>query len=298
MSEERIRAEIERAVPEVGVREILVLGAGVDSEAYLVNGEWVFRFPKREEVARALRREVKLLPKLAGRLPVATPEFGYIRRRADSGLLFAGYRFIPGEPLTPELFASLAAGDQEGLLATLANFLRAVHSFPVAEAIACGVEELDLRTWVEESWSGGREVVLPLLTPEDGRALARLIRGFHADDRNHAATPCLLYADFAPEHVLYDRAARAIAGIIDWGDLAIGEPDFDLMYLYQDYGQDFVRRLLAHYPHREPERLLGKLRVFTACDYVNTIAADGDHALSRDDARESLDALLELLRDR
>ena len=297
MSEQQIRFEIEHAFPELGVREVEYLGAGADSEAYLVNGAWVFRFPKRADVARALAREVAVLPKLAGRLPVATPRFEYVGQRAGSGLLFAGYRLIPGEPLTPELFASLASGHQERVFATLAAFLHGVHGFPVADAAACGVEELSVRAWVEASWSRGHAVVLPLMPPDAGLALRRLIEGFLADARNDAPTPCLLYADFAPEHVLFDAAAGAIVGIIDWGDVVIGDPDFDLLYLYQDYGADFVRRLLAHYPHPEPERLWSKLRVFNACDHINTIVAAGPDVTGSPAVDESVGALLEAVRE-
>ena len=275
------------------MREIAFLGAGVDSEAYLVNGEWVFRFPKRAEVAHALEREIALLPRLAAHLPVATPRFAYVGRQA-AGLLFAGYRCIAGEPLTRDLLKSLALDDQERVLATLAAFLRGVHGFPVAEAAALGVEALSTHSWVEACWSRGGADALTLLTPNVGAALARLIERFLADERNFANPPCLLYADFAPEHLLYDRAAGAITGIIDWGDLVIGDPDFDLLYLYQDYGEGFVRRLLAHYPHAEPARLLAKLRVFNACERIQTIADARRRGDSRA-AQASADVLGDLI---
>ena len=239
-----------------------------------------------------------MLPKLAGRLPVATPRFAYVGHQAAGGLLFAGYRFIPGEPLTIELFDSLADADQEQVLATLDEFLRGVHSFPVADAAASGVEELSTREWVADCWSHGRPEALPLLAPRDGLALARLIDRFLADEQNFAYTPVLLYADFAPEHVLYAATSRAIVGIIDWGDLTIGDPDYDLLYLYQDYGQDFVRRLLARYPHAEPARLFEKLRVFNTCDHIRTIA--DSRRLDSDEhvVHESVAALAELLHQR
>jgi aminoglycoside 2''-phosphotransferase len=294
-SEQRARLEIERAFPELAVREVAFLGAGVDSAAYLVDGRWVCRFPKRAEVARALEREVALLPKLTG-LPVATPRFEYVGRQAATGLLFAGYPFIPGEPLTRELFDSLARADQERVLATLATFLRGVHGFPVAEAAAAGVEELSTRAWVESSWAAGRTTVLPLLALGDGLALTRLIERFLADERSFAYTPCLLYADFAAEHVLFDRAAGAIAGIIDWGDLAIGDPEYDLLYPYQDYGEDFVRRLLTHHPHEHPERLMEKLRVFNACDQIRDVVAARRDRSADEAVREAARALGEPLR--
>jgi aminoglycoside 2''-phosphotransferase len=295
VSEQRARFEIEQAFPGLGAREVVFLGAGVDSEAYLIDGAWVFRFPKREAVARALRREVALLPKLAGRLPVATPQFAYLGHQTGGGLPFAGYRLIPGEPLTPERFAALAPHDQEQVLATLAAFLHGVHTFPVADAVMCGVEETPLRAWVETCWTTGRAAVLPLLEHDDRLALTALIEHFLEDEQNVTYTPCLLYGDFAPEHILYDPAARAIAGIIDWGDLTIGDPDFDLLYLYQDYGPNVIRRLLTYLPHPEPARLMRKLRVLNACDHVTTIAGSGQDLADDDDVHEVVEALREIL---
>ena len=295
-AEQRVRSEIEQAFPELKVQDLVFLGAGVDSEAYVINGEWVFRFPKREAVARALGREVALLPRLAGRLPLAIPEFAYLGHQASSGLLFAGYRLIPGEPLTPGLFASLANSQQEQVLATLAAFLVGVHGFPLTEATAVGLEALSTRAWVTDSWSRGRARDLPLLGADDGSQLDRLVQSFLADERNFASGPCLLYADFAPEHVLYDSAIGAITGIIDWGDLAIGDPDFDLLYLHQDYGREFVQRLLRHHSHPEPERLLAKLRVFDVCDHVNTIVDSLQDAPSEPTVQEATEALRALLR--
>ena len=296
MAEERIRTEIERAFPELPVRGIAFLGWGIDSDAYLVNDAWVFRFPNRLEVARALSREIAMLPKLAGRLPIAIPRFDFIGRQTGNRLLFAGYRLIRGEPLTVECFDSLTLADQERVLATLAAFLQAVHRFQITEAAAIGLEEISTREWVEECLVSGKARVLPLLAPRDREALVNLFADFLADTRNFANTPHLLYADFAPQHILYDADARDIAGIIDWGDLEIGDPDFDLLYLRQDYGEEFVRRLLGHFPHPEPARLFEKLRVFDACDHVDMIVDALGNPVEHDAVDESVTALGELLK--
>lgn len=295
MAEQQARNEIERAFPDLPVRDVVFLGAGMDSDAYLVNDEWVFRFPKRDTVTRALSREVALLPRLAGCLPVAIPRFSYIGPQSDNGPLFVGYRLIQGEPLTPALFDSLTQPDQERVLATLAAFLRGVHGFPVADAAAAGVVEFSTREWVGACWSRGQARVLPLLSPRDGAALAGLIERFLADERNVANSPRLLYVDFAPEHILFSPDERHIVGVIDWGDLAIGDPDYDLLYLRQDYGESFVRRLLGHYPHPEPARLFEKLQVFDACDHVNTIVDSRRDLAERDTIHEAVIALGEIL---
>ena len=54
----------------------------------------------------------------------------------------------------------------------------------------------------------------------------------------------LLHGDLSPDHVLFDRSHQRQSGVIDFSDLTIGDPAWDLLYLYADYGVDFVRRLL------------------------------------------------------
>jgi aminoglycoside 2''-phosphotransferase len=147
---------------------------------------------------------------------------------------------------------------------------------------------------VADLWKRVGSEVLAQLSPADGRAVASLIEQFLTDPYNFSNSPRLLYADFAPEHILYDRDDDEISGIIDWGDLAIGDPDYDLTYLYQDYGAAFVARLLVHLSHDEPARLFRKLRAFCAYDYLVDFAAnsmaepDEDTAAALNDAIEGL----------
>jgi aminoglycoside 2''-phosphotransferase len=229
---------------------------------------------------------------------VEIPAFEYIDSRGETPG-FVGYRQVTGEPLTTECFASLKLPAQERTLATLAAFLQAVHSFPLAVATACGVEERSVAAWVRTSWSDSRAAMLTVLAPDEGQALDSLIASFLADERSLTYAPCLLYADFAPEHILFDQATSTVTGIIDWGDLAIGDPDFDLLYLFQDYGRQFVDRLLNYLPHPEPGRLMRKLRVFTASDYAATIASAAtveSKVTAEDQIAECVAALREILR--
>ncbi|MGE3911096.1 MAG: phosphotransferase family protein, partial [Chloroflexota bacterium] len=159
---------------------------------------------------------------------------------------------------------------------------------------AAGVGTLSTHELVRETWEQARGLALARLSPSDGAMLTRLIERFLADDANFAGPSRLLYADFAPEHILYDQASQRIAGIIDWGDLAIGDPDYDLTYLYQDYGAPFVQRLLTYLPHPDPARLFAKLGVFSATDYLHDLAqAQADTTV--DDLTETLDGLRDVL---
>lgn len=68
---------------------------GWDSAATLVDGRWVDRRPRRPEVADQLRRETRLMPWLAPRLPVPVP----VPRVVNSDPLVVRHEYLPGEPI-------------------------------------------------------------------------------------------------------------------------------------------------------------------------------------------------------
>ena len=85
--------------------------------------------------------------------------------------------------------------------------------------------------------------------------------GALSDPRTFDYTPCLINGDIAPYHLLYDRAAGRLTGVIDWGMAGIGDPAADLGWLLQLYGGAFVRRLWRVYP--QARALLPRARFYT-----------------------------------
>ena len=256
----------------LAARDVTELGRGTDSVAYLVDGEWVFRFPAVDNARRTLRRELALLPHLASALPLAIPAFEHVARREDGELLFVGYRVLPGEPLTPELFAALPGDEQEAAMASLAGFLQALHAFPVESARAAGVGF--------ERVSGGyhpgqRDLPRTLAPHLPAAEVADLEAEFAAYEADHEPSRvALLHSDLKPDHVLYDAAARRITGVLDWGDVSLGDPDFDLAVVGIFFGEDFLARLLPHLPDREPATLRAKARFFTTLRRLTDLAYD------------------------
>ncbi|MEZ4583991.1 MAG: phosphotransferase [Caldilineaceae bacterium] len=58
----------------------------------------------------------------------------------------------------------------------------------------------------------------------------------------------LINGDIGPYHVLCDRDARLITGIIDFGTAGLGDPAVDLPCLLNSYGESFLRRMDRTYP--------------------------------------------------
>ena len=287
---ERARGAI-REFTQLPARDVVELGRGTDSVAFLVDGEWVFRFPVVPNAQRTLRRELALLPGLRRALPLAAPGVEHVGRRGGR-LVFAGYRCLAGVPLTADVFAGLTHDAQEAALADIAGFLTALHAYPGAAASGAGV--------TEELLTGGYDPRQRALQRRLGDVLtagevARLDAMFDAYERDHEpgrVSPVLLHSDLKPEHVLYDTAACRVSGVLDWGDVSLGDGDFDLAVISIFFGEWFLRRLLPHLRDRDADTVLAKARFFTTLRALQ----DAVYDLQLSD-RRALDESLAGLRD-
>jgi aminoglycoside phosphotransferase (APT) family kinase protein len=119
------RTLISDQFPELAVRDLRLLAEGWDNTVWLVNGELVFRFPRRAIAIPGLEREIAILPELAPQLPVAVPVPRCVGRRTDAfGWPFFGARLVEGVELAD---ADLADEARAALAAPLGRFLRALH---------------------------------------------------------------------------------------------------------------------------------------------------------------------------
>src|SRR5215475_12238169 len=88
---------------ELAVERVEALGEGWDFTTFLVDGDWVFRFPKRRQSARQLAREHKLLNALAPALadqPIGIPSYRFfVTASKGFPLGYVGYRYLHGAPL-------------------------------------------------------------------------------------------------------------------------------------------------------------------------------------------------------
>ena len=252
----------------------------------------MFRFPVVPNAQRTLRRELALLPGLRPALPVAVPAVEHVGRR-DGQLVFAGYRCLPGAPLTAAALADLTPAEQEAALADLAGFLTALHAYPTAAARAAGVGEEDLVGAYNPQQRELHRRLGDLLTAQEAARLDAVFDAYERDHEPARLAPVLLHSDLKPEHVLYDPAARRVAGVLDWGDVSLGDGDFDLAIIAMFFGESFLRRLLAHLPMRDADTVLAKARFFTTVRCLQ----DAVYDLQLNDG-PALDSSLAMLRDR
>jgi aminoglycoside 2''-phosphotransferase len=263
---------------------------------FLVGCELVFRFPKDRQAGELIEREILLLPKLTPRLRLRIPGYELIGRMKECGLPFVAYRLISGEPLTAEEFARLSAASRERVLTELGGFLSDLHAIPfeVFRGSGCGAD--DLGTAARGEIRRCRELIYPMI---DGKTRDRIEQTFTTYlDAVDRADPVLIHTDLNPEHILFSADGGRLSGIIDFGSVVTGEPDYDFWCPYRDYGAQFVEGLLRHYPHPRPDSLAWKLPFYRAWDALGQalMGIDGsDRALLSEGIKGLRESALEQL---
>jgi len=268
MSTKNYQQIIAACFPDLAIRRCLPIAEGWDSVAVAVNDDLIFRFPKRRDVEPQYQVERRLLPVLAGALPVPDVAFFWPGGVAYPGI-FIGHHLIEGAPLTGE---HLTPEHSAGIVRQLGQFLSTLHRFPIDQATRLGVPAGDQRTWRERYQHQYQQIqsrVLPLL---DEAAQARIVRdwqAFLADATRFEVA--LIHHDLAGEHILYDSARGTISGIIDWGDTMIGDPAIDFTGLLAAYGEDFAERVLAHYQGAVDASFRQRMRFYRGAMPLNTV---------------------------
>jgi aminoglycoside 2''-phosphotransferase len=278
-------------VPGVVVRSAMPIGEGWTAVAYRVNDDLVFKFPKRPAEWEELDREIAFLAYARPYLCLPVVEHLHrVRESAGAPNGYVVYRHLPGRAVQPE---NLSSRDRSALAEPLAGFLRVLHDMtpgPVASILPREDQYSEARQY----WEDAEDKIAPRLSSAERRRLTDLFTAHLHDPGNFAGPSCILHADLSVDHVLC--ADHTVTGILDWGDVCLGDADYDFAYLYEDLGEAFIREMALHYGHADPERLVRKARYFTVVDQVGTIVHGGDRALPGDEA-ESWQRLSVLLRN-
>jgi aminoglycoside phosphotransferase (APT) family kinase protein len=222
------RSLIEAQFPELAPARVEPLAAGWDNTAFRVNGRLVFRFPRRQVAVPLLEAEVRLLPVLAPRLPLPVPVPGFVGRpTAAYSWPFAGYPLLPGRTACA---ATLDEGQRVAAAEPLGRFLAALHAVPASQAACHGagpdpISRLDPARRVARARENLDQFAARGFV-EDARPLRAILDA--APDSYTARADTLVHGDLYARHLLVDGENR-LAGVIDWGDVHLGDPAADLM---------------------------------------------------------------------
>lgn len=274
---------IQQDFPTFRISSIKKVGEGDNSKAFLVNENYIFRFPKRKDVKQQVRKEICVLPKIRSALNLQIPDFEFI----SPELHYVGYKKIEGAVLTNKIFQSLKKKDQHFLEKTIAEFLHQLHSFSVEALQNCGLETMNLFEEYAENFENAKKLIFPEISKNKREIISRLFTEYLSDENNFNYTPTLVHNDFSKDHILYVPAKKEITGIIDFGDIAFGDADYDFMYLLDEFGVDFLMEILKYYPHPNHPVSRNKIHFFTLGNKIQILLT----SMRDNDNREIKNAL-------
>jgi aminoglycoside phosphotransferase (APT) family kinase protein len=212
---------------ELGAETIESFGSGWDNAAFLINGRIVVRFPRRRAFAHLIEREIAILPLLVPHLPLAisAPVF-FGAAGPDYPWAFAGYDRIEG---TTACAIPLDNTARSSLAVPLARFLRALHRLDPSPFVAAGLPPDEIGRLDPEKrlrLARERHPTLEAAGIDEARAALAWLAANPPqaiDERQRT----VVHGDLYARHVLLD-ARRQPAGIIDWGDIHLGDPSLDI----------------------------------------------------------------------
>lgn len=263
---------IKKCFPDLAVSSIQPLSEALDGHAegwdnrlYVVNKKLIFRFPLCAASERSLEVEARVLPELRKALSIPVPQLDWVSRRCEAfNCICVGYPIIKGELLTCRLFRQVYTEELSQKLAwQLAGFLSELHGFPTERARKLGVPCVrDVDVW-SSFYAEIESTVFPLLSEEERKWTQELFEDFLNDDGNFQFDPVLIHGDLSPDHILYDVDREAVSGIVDFGDMRVGDPAYDFQ-LQEEYGVPFMKDVVARYAGRIDDRFFRRLKFYEA----------------------------------
>jgi aminoglycoside phosphotransferase (APT) family kinase protein len=213
--------------PQFAGVPIEVFGSGWDNAAFLVDGDTVFRFPRRRVAVRLMERECALLPLIAPLLPlpISAPVFAGSSQPAYPWP-FAGYPRIDGATACTIALDAAARG---ALAAPLGEFLRALHRIDPAPLVARGLRPDEIGRLDHAKrlrLARERAGALSAIGIDDGAGFLRWLEN-HPPLAPVNSARAIVHGDLYARHVLLDERC-APSGIIDWGDIHLGDPALDI----------------------------------------------------------------------
>lgn len=219
---ETARAVIQNQFPQLAQRSMRFLGSGWDNQAFLVDEIWVFRFPHRKLAVELINKERRWLPALAKQLPLPTSSPIWIGEPSELfPFPFAGSLFIPGQSL------DRAFQSEERLAHCIGDFLRKLHDFPIlGDPPSDDLRRADIPIRVELL---RKQVSVGGFNSDDELAIERAFEA--AQNARPGKNRTWVHGDLYPRHVIVHSHGE-VSGIIDWGDLHVGDPALDVSIVF------------------------------------------------------------------
>jgi aminoglycoside phosphotransferase (APT) family kinase protein len=234
-------------------RDAVRLVPGRDHDVVVVGTEAVFRFPCHERAREALPREVAALAELARAehgVGVVLPHVLLDRSDAPLGRAFVAQRYLTGEPL-PRASVEAVGPMAYRFAAELARVLDALAATTVTDTLRAALTRAPLRPTFAE--------LAAAATAKDPEARA----AFDAVLALDAPRDLLVHGDFCGKNLRWDADDTRLTGVLDWGQVHLGDPAYDIASIADTYGWDLAGSV-AEAAARVDDAALDRARAYAA----------------------------------
>lgn len=276
-------ALIQEQFPLLCAQQIKLISLSWDNSAFLIDGKFIFRFPRREAAVASLRYEMHLLPELGQKSPISVPLPKWQGMPSEEyPFPFSGYATLPGRIAS---HVSLSSREWMELAGALANFLQLLHSLPLEAARHLPVDLL-----------GRLNAQRLVATIRENIEQMRQLQLLQDEDFEQILAPSLLllpskeikvvHGDFCLRHLLLNEQKR-LSGVIDWGECHLGDPAVDLAIVHSFLPTEAQSHFKSIYGEIEESRwLLARLRALYNCTMLALYAFQScDKPLLRESMR-------------
>ncbi|MEK6947715.1 MAG: aminoglycoside phosphotransferase family protein [Nanoarchaeota archaeon] len=268
-----VKDAIKKNFPDLKVKEIKYFASGCDNDTYFINKKYLLRYPKHKRSINHI--ESLLLPKLEKYISIKIPKVIYSGKYKNKSFMI--YEPVKGKELDKEIFKKLSEEEKRVIFYEVIKFLRELQSFPIESATECGVKITDFREHFKKLLINARKKIFPRLSKEEIKKVEQIFKEYFNNELNFKYKPSLLHSDLSIDHVFIDKKNK-VSGIIDFGDVGIGDPDYDLVYM-PDFGNEMFVNYIENIKNNN---LVRKLKFYLlTCDINGMIFAKNKDKFNR-----------------
>lgn len=245
--------KIKKIDPNLRIDSIDFNQEGQYNDVLIVNQSFIFRFAKVPDAIKTLHQEVTVQQKLKDHLSIKIPKPLYINIKPEVlGEVFVGYTMIPGKPLWRDQFQKITNGNTKQKIATqLATFLKELHHPSVLKVISEDLSQSDTQEEWIDLYRQVREKLYSFMRPDALLQVADHFEKHLGNSEQSFFEPRVRHGDFGTGNIIYNPESLSIEGIIDFGNVAVGDPASDFAGLLSSYGEDFYKQCSSIYPAME-----------------------------------------------
>ena len=245
-------AQVTRAIrsqfPDVAANGVRPIGSGWENDAFVVDDRWVFRFPRRSEVAEQIDKERRLAPIVARALSdlgVEVPAMSMLGQPCEEfPYRFTGYPRLPGIPADQVPEGKI---DTTAVAEALGTALARLHSISADSLTHVGLPTdssgpADSLAEVRES----ADLLRSLNIPEVQQCL-EWVTDSSVLPPPYAGEHRFIHNDISADHTLVDPETGRLVGLLDFGDAAFGDPVVDFVGLPSWPGWEATNAALGTY---------------------------------------------------